>query len=141
MYLLKANDSSAAASRKKGPLLFVNAIGTINSETAVELSRLRPDHIVVLGSDNAISGSVMTALSKYAPARQTSRLSGNSAFATAAAISAATFPASCGCTVYVAQPTDILEASTLPAAASSHPGPVLFANSTGSLDASTKTEA
>ncbi|MGD0863824.1 MAG: cell wall-binding repeat-containing protein, partial [Candidatus Limnocylindrales bacterium] len=91
---------AAAAGTIKGPVLFVAPSGAIDSYTATELLRLKPDHIVVLGGTGVVSAAVMTALAAYAPAGQTVRYAGADRFATAAAVSLHTFPSNCACTAY-----------------------------------------
>ena len=77
-----------AAARDHGPVLLVN--GGIPAVTGAELQRLQPQRIVVLGGTSAISQAVQSQLGGYAPGGVT-RLSGADRFATAAAISRATF--------------------------------------------------
>jgi putative cell wall-binding protein len=77
-----------AAARDRGPVLLVN--GGIPAVTSAELQRLQPQRIVVLGGTTAISQAVQNQLAAYAPGGVT-RLSGADRFATAAAISRATF--------------------------------------------------
>ena len=76
----------------------------------------------------------------YGPAGQTVRYAGADRFATAAAVSAATFSAKCGCTAYVATAYNFPDALAAAAAAGTVPGPVLLVNASGGINASTKTE-
>jgi glucose/arabinose dehydrogenase/putative cell wall-binding protein len=79
----------AAAAHEGGPLLLVTR-NSIPGSTASELSRLMPGSIVVLGGTAAVSNSVMAQLDAYTTGSVT-RLAGANRYATAAAISAATF--------------------------------------------------
>jgi putative cell wall-binding protein/uncharacterized protein YvpB len=131
---------AAAAGTVKGPMLFVATSGAINSSTAAELTRLKPDRIVVLGSSTVISDAVFNLLKAYAPTGQTVRYYGSSRFATAAAVSSHTFAASCGCTAYIAYAMNFPDALAGAAAAGTVPGPVLLVATTGAIDASTAAE-
>lgn len=79
----------AAAAYLDGPLLLVTK-DTIPDGTRAELTRLAPGRIVVLGGSGAIGDSVVTDLAKHTLGTVT-RLAGLDRYATAAAISAATF--------------------------------------------------
>ncbi len=46
-------------------MLLVNTTGPIDSNTAAELTRLKPYRIIVLGSSGVISDQVMTDLGAY----------------------------------------------------------------------------
>jgi putative cell wall-binding protein len=131
---------AAAAGTIKGPVLFVAASGAIDSYTATELLRLKPDHIVVLGGTGVVSAAVFSALAAYAPAGQTVRYAGADRFATAAAVSLHTFPSNCACTAYVATAYNFPDALAGAAAAGTRPGPVLLVNATGAINAATKAE-
>jgi putative cell wall-binding protein len=61
-------------------------------------------------------------------------------YATAAAISANTFPADCYCTAYIAYGGNFPDALAGAAAAGSVPGPVLFVATTGAINTSTAAE-
>ena len=80
-----------AAGLAGGPILLV-APDRIPAPTATELGRLRPQRIVVLGGEAAVSGDVAHALDAYTDGAVT-RISGPDRFATAAAIATATFDA------------------------------------------------
>lgn len=79
----------AAAAYLDSPLLLVTK-DTIPDATKAELARLAPGRIVVLGGSGTVGDSVVTALAGYTPGTVT-RLAGPDRYATAAAISAATF--------------------------------------------------
>jgi putative cell wall-binding protein len=78
-----------AAAEEGGPLLLVRST-SIPAATAAELTRLQPASIVVLGGSGAISDVVFAALDAYTTG-PLSRRAGADRYATAAAISAATF--------------------------------------------------
>ena len=78
-----------AAAQLGGPLLLVSG-SSIPAATATELSRLKPQRIVVLGGSGVVSNAVLNALDAYTTG-PVSRLAGADRYATAAAVSAATF--------------------------------------------------
>ena len=83
--------SGAPAARiAGGPLLLVGPT-SVPAASAAELTRLRPGRIVVLGGPGAVSDGVLEALRGYTTGTVT-RLAGTDRYATAAAISASTFP-------------------------------------------------
>ncbi len=79
-----------AATRAEAPLLLVQK-DAVPAVVQAELARLAPARIVVLGGTAAVSDGVLTALRAAAP--QVERIAGADRFATAAAVSAATFDA------------------------------------------------
>jgi putative cell wall-binding protein len=130
---------AAAAGTRPGPVLLVDTTGSLNPATAAELHRLQPQEIAVLGSAGVISEAVATSLVPYATTGKVTRLAGSGRFATAAAISAATF--SPGVPIaYIAYAYNFPDALAGAAAAGTIKGPVLLANTTGPLDAATATE-
>ncbi len=105
-----------AAARAGGPLLLTTP-GGLPSSTAAELSRLRPGRIVVLGAAGAVSDQVLSALRAYTPG-SVSRLAGADRYATAAAVSAASFAADGPALVYLATGTTFADGlAAVPAAA------------------------
>jgi putative cell wall-binding protein len=128
---------AAAAGSAPGPMLFVATTGAINTSTAAELTRLKPNRIVVLGSELVISASVYNALHAYGPVY---RYAGNDRFATASVISGKTFGADCHCTAYVAYAMNFPDALAAAAAAGTVPGPVLLVSTTGTLSAASNAE-
>ncbi len=131
---------AAAAGTVKGPVLLVGPSLPINPSTLAELTRLKPAAIVVLGGTAVVSDAVKTALVPYAGAGGVSRYAGANRFATAAAVSAHTFPAACGCTVYVANAYNFPDAIAAAAAAGTIHGPVLLVDPTGPINPSTAGE-
>ncbi|MGC5584591.1 cell wall-binding repeat-containing protein [Ornithinimicrobium sp. W1665] len=81
-----------AAARAQAPLLLTTP-STVPAATTAELSRLAPQHIVVLGGTAAVDGAVLEELRAFVPegTGTVTRLAGANRYATAAAISAATF--------------------------------------------------
>ena len=80
---------SAAAAHFDGPVLLTQP-GLLPGSTRTELNRLNPQRIFVLGGTGAISDAVLSALVPYTFGTVT-RLAGADRYATAAAISAATW--------------------------------------------------
>lgn len=89
----------AAAAATGGPILLTPP-GELAAETAAELARLRPGRIVVLGGTGVVSEAVAAALEGYANGGSVTRLAGPDRYATAVAISSATFATSA--TVFIA---------------------------------------
>lgn len=114
---------AAAAAADSAPTLLVTAT-TIPDATRQELVRLKPRRIVVLGGPGVVSSAVATALRPYASAYVT-RIAGTDRYATAAAISAATFPAGVP-VAYVATGANFPDALGGAAAAGQQGAPVLL---------------
>ncbi|NYD69740.1 cell wall-binding repeat-containing protein [Herbiconiux flava] len=117
-----ALSASAAAGAQGGPVLLTER-DKIPAAIAAELSRLKPQHIVVMGGTVAVSAAVQTALESYSP--DVTRLSGADRFEVSAAVSRATF----GPTrpvAYVASGTNFPDALSGSAAAGALGGPVLL---------------
>jgi putative cell wall-binding protein len=81
----------AAAARAGAPVLLARA-GALPGATEAELRRLAPARIVVLGGPSAIGDGVVAKLRTLATSGSVTRLSGSDRYATAVAISAASFP-------------------------------------------------
>ncbi|MCL1600376.1 MAG: cell wall-binding repeat-containing protein, partial [Actinomycetia bacterium] len=77
-----------ASALNRGPILMVTKT-SIPTPTKNELSRLKPDHIVVVGGTAVISASVESQLAAWAPV---SRIGGANRYETAALVSRAAFP-------------------------------------------------
>ena len=127
---------AAVAGFQDGPVLLVstNAIPTV---TAIELARLKPQRIVILGGSGVVSDAVASTLGAYTPGTVT-RLAGRDRYATAAAISAATFAPGVP-VVYVATGLDFPDALAGSAVAGSQGAPVLLV-STDAIPAATAAE-
>ena len=126
----------AAAARDRGPVLLVTG-GGIPAVTAAELQRLRPQRIVVLGGTGVITQAVQNQLATFAPGGA-SRLAGADRYATAAAISAATFAAGVP-VAYVATGLAFPDALSGGPAAGREGGPILLVTPTA-IPASTAAE-
>jgi cell wall-associated NlpC family hydrolase len=109
----------------------------VPSATAAELGRLAPKHLIVLGGPAAVPDTVVSAAVTAAHGAPATRLSGADRYATAAAVSAATFPPGVA-TAYVATGLSFPDALAGSAAAGGH-GPVLLASG-DTLLAATATE-
>jgi len=113
-----------AAARAGGPILLVTS-SRIPAATANELSRLRPGRIVVLGGPGAVSEGVRAALAPYATSGTADRISGADRYATAAAVSAASFPRGVE-VAYIATGRNFPDALAGGVAAARAGGPVLL---------------
>ncbi|HEX7195201.1 MAG TPA: cell wall-binding repeat-containing protein, partial [Candidatus Limnocylindria bacterium] len=117
----------AAAARNGGPVLLVGSAG-VPTATRMELGRLKPGRIVVLGGPGVISDAAKADLAGYAPGGA-SRLYGADRYATAAAISRATFSRGVP-VVYVATGVDYPDALAGVPAAGVQRGPILLVRPT-----------
>jgi putative cell wall-binding protein len=121
-----------AAAHDSAALLLVHP-DSIPTAVAAELSRLDPNQIVVVGSNTAVSNSVMDQLKGYAP---TTRIAGNDRYALSAAVAAAVFPASK--TAYIATGLNYPDAIAAGPATATASGPILLVGS--SIPGSVNTE-
>lgn len=119
---------AAAAGPTGGPVLLVKK-DSIPDTTAAELVRLAPARIVVLGAGGVISDQVVAALAGFAPGGVT-RLAGENRYATAAAISAATYAPGVP-VVYLATGQDFPDALAGAAAAGAEGAPLLLVTKDG----------
>ena len=126
-----------AAARGGGPMLLTTR-DALPGATAAELDRLKPAKIVVLGGTNAVSGTVATRLAGYATTGVVERLAGADRYATAAAVSRATFAPGVP-VVYVSTGTSFPDALSGGVAAGRQQGPVLLVSPT-SVPAATRAE-
>ena len=85
--------AAATAALGVGPVLLVQT-DAIPAETLAELNRLHPDRIVIVGGTAVVSAGVEASLAGLSFAPTVTRLAGSNRYATAAALSAATFPTS-----------------------------------------------
>lgn len=125
----------AAAAHTKGPILLTRG-DELPAATIDELTRLKPAAIVILGGPGAIDETVADAARGLAP--KVSRLAGADRYATAAAVSAATFEPGVR-TVYLATGLDFPDALAGAAAAGKAGGPVLLSKP-GAIPAATIAE-
>jgi putative cell wall-binding protein len=114
---------AAAAGSQGAPVLLVKK-DSIPNTTAVELLRLKPARIVILGSTGVVSSAVATAADGYTTGSVT-RLAGADRYATAAAISAATFEPGVAL-AYIATGLNFPDALAGAAAAGSKGAPILL---------------
>jgi len=82
----------AAAARSGSPVLLARP-GALPAPTVAELKRLAPSRIIVLGGTSAIGDGVVAQLRGLATSGTVTRIAGADRFATAVAVSAASFPA------------------------------------------------
>ncbi|HEY8437486.1 MAG TPA: cell wall-binding repeat-containing protein, partial [Candidatus Limnocylindrales bacterium] len=128
--------AAAVAGRLGGPVLLVQP-GIIPDVVKTELTRLRPAKIVIAGGTGVVSSSVQTQLDAYTTGPVV-RQSGASRYATAAAISAATFAPGAP-VAYVATGLNFPDALAAAAAAARLGGPVLLVQQSA-IPAEAKTE-
>lgn len=126
----------AAAGSAAGPILLVQQ-GSIPSDTAAELRRLRPGRIVVLGASAVVSNGVQASLAGFATSGNVTRLAGADRYATAVAVSSGTF--SSGSTVFIATGVTFPDALGGGPVAGGLPGPLLLVPGTW-VPASVKAE-
>ncbi len=131
VYLARADvfaDALAAGSLTDGPVLLVPACGDAPPEVLGEVDRLDPGEVVALGGTAAVCDSL---LDDVAGGRRSSRLAGDSRFATAAQVAATAFPGGAA-EVYLARAVDSPDAA---AAGSLNDGPILLVPSDGEVPA------
>jgi hypothetical protein len=85
--------AAATAALGLGPVLLVQQ-NAVPGETLAELNRLQPPRIVIVGGTAVISAAVQTQLEGLGWGPTVTRIAGANRYATAAALSAATFPTS-----------------------------------------------
>jgi putative cell wall-binding protein/Tol biopolymer transport system component len=122
-----ALSGSAAAGARRGPVLLVTRDALPNA-VIIELQRLKPGRLVILGGPNSVSESVESVLAAFAPV---SRIGGADRYEVSAALSAQTFAlAEEGSnphpTAYVASGAVFPDALSGSAAAGRLGGPVLL---------------
>jgi putative cell wall-binding protein len=110
----------AAAAR--APLLLVRA-GSVPDPTLAELRRLNPDRVVIVGSASAVGAGVAASLAEFGTV---TRVSGADRYASAAALSAASFAANGPSTVYVATGNAFPDGLTAGPIAGLRNGPLLL---------------
>jgi putative cell wall-binding protein len=127
---------AAVAGRDGGPVLLVTR-DAIPTAVKAELTRLKPKKIVVLGGTGVVSSAVQVALDPYTTG-PVSRLAGNDRYATAVAISKASFAAGIE-TVFVATGRSFPDALAGAAVAGALGSPILLVTAT-SLPSVVRTE-
>ncbi|WP_084620462.1 fibronectin type III domain-containing protein [Agromyces italicus] len=108
-----------------GPVLLVEK-SRIPKETAVELKRLKPAKIVILGGTGVVSSTVVSQVKSLVnPTKGVTRWAGTDRYATAAAIVAKAFPSGAS-TVYVAQGDGLPDALAAAPVAAVDGAPILL---------------
>jgi putative cell wall-binding protein len=110
-----------AAAHLDAPVLLTTS-STLPPATAVQLRRLRPAEIVVVGGSQAVSDALLEQLAAVAPVR---RLAGTDRYATAAAIGREAFPGSAA-VVYLASGAGFADALAGGPAAAREGAPLLL---------------
>jgi putative cell wall-binding protein len=122
-----ALSGSAAAGQLDGPVLLVHK-DSIPGSIALELARLRPSKLVVLGGTNAVSETVVAAHRDVV--RDTTRIGGADRYAVSATTSKRAFATGAD-TVFVASGANFPDALSGSAAAIHAGAPVLLVTATG----------
>lgn len=118
-----ALSAGPAAAKQGGPVLLVAPTG-IPAETASELTRLKPQKIVVVGGTGVVSDRIKLDLAKYSSV--VVRRAGADRYSTSATISSTTFTSLPVPVVYVATGANFPDAlAGVPAAGRQH-GPILL---------------
>ncbi|WP_291042699.1 cell wall-binding repeat-containing protein [Herbiconiux sp.] len=117
-----ALSGSAAAGLGKGPVLLVSRTG-LSENVRLELGRLKPKSIVILGGTSSVPESVMADLTKIQPA--ISRIAGDDRYEVSAEVARVAFTQTGG-TVYVASGRVFPDALSGSAAAIGALAPVLL---------------
>lgn len=121
--LADALSAGAAAAARKVPLLLVTST-SIPSSTATELRRLQPGRIIVVGGTPTVSAAVVGSLAGYTSGGVT-RLAGPDRYATAVAVSKATWPTGAS-TVLMANGQTFADAMAAGAVAGNRNAPLLL---------------
>ena len=121
--------AGAAAASHDGPVLLV-ASTYVPPATAIELTRLRPALIKLVGGASIVSDGVAQTLRQYATGGTVERIAGANRYGTAARISADTF-AQAVAVAYVATGLTFPDALAGVAAAGTRDGPILLVKPDG----------
>ncbi len=119
-----ALSAGAAAGRIGGPVLLVQPAG-IPAPIRTELTRLRPQRIVVVGGTAVVSDAVVTALRSFTSGSVT-RQAGANRYATSAAVSAGAFPRDSRLRAFLASGDGFADAVAGVPAAITRGGPLLL---------------
>ncbi|MBP2413773.1 putative cell wall-binding protein/GH25 family lysozyme M1 (1,4-beta-N-acetylmuramidase) [Arthrobacter stackebrandtii] len=117
-----ALSGSAAAGFTDSPVLLTGT-GVLPDVIRAELTRLKPQRIVILGGPATVSDSVMRLLKRYSPS--VSRISGKDRYVVSAGVSKSTFKAGTN-TAYIASGAIYTDALSGSALAGHQGGPVLL---------------
>ncbi|WP_122263123.1 peroxidase family protein [Ornithinimicrobium cerasi] len=115
-----------AAAADGGPLLLVDT-NAIPAATALELERLQPSEIVVLGGPSVVTEQVLNSLGTYSTTGTVTRVSGVNRFETAVRVSQRAFEGGAA-TAYVASGLNFPDALSGGAAAAFNGSPLLLVN-------------
>jgi putative cell wall-binding protein len=124
---------SAAAGRDKSPLLLVPGSGPnagLPASVALELKRLNPSTIVILGGSGLVAGAIVDAVKRLLPLSSIDQIGGLDAYDTAAKV-ARRFVA--GGTVYVATGAVFADGLAGGAAAAARGHPMVMVPASGAL--------
>ncbi|MBO3664989.1 cell wall-binding repeat-containing protein [Microbacterium stercoris] len=127
-----ALSGAVAAIADGGPMLLVGE--NVPGAVATELTRLKPQRIVVLGGPGAVSEGVRSQLTPYAVSGRVDRIAGADRFETSLEISRSVFEPGAG-DVYLANGRDFPDALSAASTTGTSPGSVLL------VDGRTMTEA
>jgi spore germination protein YaaH/putative cell wall-binding protein len=119
-----ALSAGSAAAGASAPVLLVTRDG-VPTATAAELSRLRPQRIVVVGGAGVVGDAVLSRLASLTTGSVT-RIAGADRYATSVAVSAATFAADGPAEVFVATGANFPDAVAGAAAAGARRAPLLL---------------
>lgn len=117
-----ALSGSAAAGHNDSPVLLTGT-GVLPDVIRAELTRLKPQRIVILGGPATVSNSVMTLLKRYSPS--VSRITGKDRYVVSAGVSRSTFKAGTNI-AYIASGAIYTDALSGSALAGHQGGPVLL---------------
>lgn len=120
-----ALSAGPAAAVQGGVLLLVRPT-SVPTAVAVELQRLAPSKIVVVGGTSAVSESTLTELAQFAPVDQTMRVDGVDRYASSANVARSAFAASGADVAYVATGAGFADALSASAAAGAQKAPVIL---------------
>ncbi|HEX7195295.1 MAG TPA: cell wall-binding repeat-containing protein [Candidatus Limnocylindria bacterium] len=129
--------AGAAAGSRRAPVVLVER-DRLPALATTELERLNPQRIVVVGGTGVVSAYVASLVGRFQTGGGTARLAGADRYATAAAVSAATFAPGVP-TAYIASGNGWPDALAAVPHAGRAGGPLLLTNR-GSLPAVVKTE-
>jgi putative cell wall-binding protein len=120
-----AVSAAPAAARDHGPVLLTRT-DALPNDTIVELARLAPGRVVIVGGPGVVSDQIVWALDSVVPGTGVFRLSGPDRYSTSAAV-AATFDSGVPA-VYAATGRNFPDALAAAAAAGSNGSPMVLTN-------------
>jgi carboxypeptidase T len=127
--------AGAAAAHTGGAILYANG-SALPAAVADELVRLAPARVEVVGRPSILSDSILSqVVGLLAPETVVERVAGSDAYGTAAALSAGTFEAGRGGSVFVASSANFYDAVAAGPAAASLDAPLLLVSQYATPDA------